>query len=147
MAFFLEAGFLPVILPGWGRVGVRLHLFATCMVALGTVLSAFWNIAANSWMHTPAGFTLEDGVFSPADWWQVVFNPPTVFFAFRLMVRIGFFLFAVAVAGQVLRLRGMLYSQPGFLRLCVACSPLGLVAVVAGWVVTEVGPSPGWCRV
>jgi cytochrome d ubiquinol oxidase subunit I len=281
MAFFLEAGFLPVMLLGWGRVGVRLHLFATCMVALGTVLSAFWILAANSWMHTPAGFTLEGGVFSPADWWQVVFNPsfpyrlahmltaslltgayvvagvsawrllrrgqeetsrrafslamaaalvfsagqivlgdlhglqvqrdqpmkvaamealwqtrsaapfvvfalpdmdaaanryaleiphaaslilkhdpdgvvlgldqvaaaerphvPTVFFAFRLMLGIGFFLFAVAVAGLVLRLRGMLYSRPGFLRLCVACSPLGLMAVVAGWVATEVGRQP-----
>lgn len=151
MAFFLEAGFLPVMLLGWGRVGVRLHLFATCMVALGTVLSAFWILAANSWMHTPAGFTLEDGVFSPADWWQVVFNPsfpyrlahvPTVFFAFRIMVGIGFFLFAVAVAGLVLRWRGALYARPWFLRLCVACSPLGLVAVVAGWVATEVGRQP-----
>lgn len=281
MAFFLEAGFLPVMLLGWGRVGVRLHLFATCMVALGTVLSAFWILAANSWMHTPAGFTLEAGIFSPADWWQVVFNPsfpyrlahmltaslltgafvvagvsawrllrrgqeeasrrafslamgaaaifsasqialgdlhglqvqrdqpmkvaamealwhtrpaapfvvfalpdmdaaanrhaleipyaaslilkhdpegivlgldrlaaderphvPTVFFAFRLMVAIGFFLFAVAVVGLILRWRGMLYSRPWFLRLCVASSPLGLVAVVAGWVATEAGRQP-----
>lgn len=281
MAFFLEAGFLPVMLLGWGRVGVRLHLFATCMVALGTVLSAFWILAANSWMHTPAGFTVEEGVFFPADWWQIVFNPsfpyrlahmltaalltgafvvagvsawrllqreqeetsrrafslamgaaavfsagqialgdlhglqvqrdqpmkvaamealwqtrpaaplvvfalpdmdaeanryaleipyaaslilkhdpqgivlgldqvaaeqrphvPTVFFAFRIMVAIGFLLFAVAVVGLVLRLRGTLYSRPWFLRLCIACSPLGLVAVIAGWVATEVGRQP-----
>jgi cytochrome d ubiquinol oxidase subunit I len=81
MAFFLEAGFLPVMLLGWGRVGARLHFFATCMVALGTVLSAFWILAANSWMHTPAGFTLEAGIFSPADWWAVVFNPS---FPYRL---------------------------------------------------------------
>jgi cytochrome d ubiquinol oxidase subunit I len=281
MAFFLEAGFLPVMLLGWGRVGVRLHLFATCMVALGTVLSAFWILAANSWMHTPAGFTLKAGIFFPADWWQIVFNPsfpyrlahmltaalltgafvvagvsawrllqreqeetsrrafslamgaaavfsagqialgdlhglqvqrdqpmkvaamealwqtrpaaplvvfalpdmdaeanryaleipyatslilkhdpqgivlgldqvtveerphvPTVFFAFRIMVAIGFLLFAVAVVGLVLRLRGTLYSRPWFLRLCIACSPLGLVAVIAGWVATEAGRQP-----
>jgi cytochrome bd ubiquinol oxidase subunit I len=281
MAFFLEAGFLPVMLLGWGRVGVRLHLFATCMVALGTVLSAFWILAANSWMHTPAGFAVEEGVFFPADWWQIVFNPsfpyrlahmltaafltgafvvagvsawrllrrgeeetsrrafslamgaavvlsagqialgdlhglqvqrdqpmkvaamealwqtrpaaplvvfalpdmdaeanryaleipyatslilkhdpqgivlgldqvtveerphvPTVFFAFRIMVAIGFLLFAVAVVGLVLRLRGTLYSRPWFLRLCIACTPLGLVAVIAGWVATEVGRQP-----
>ena len=281
MAFFLEAGFLPVMLLGWGRVGARLHLFATCMVALGTVLSAFWILAANSWMHTPTGFTLKAGIFFPADWWQVVFNPsfpyrlahmltaalltgafvvagvsawrllqreqeetsrrafslamgaaavfsagqialgdlhglqvqrdqpmkvaamealwqtrpaaplvvfalpdmdaevnryaleipyatslilkhdpqgvvlgldhvaaeerphvPTVFFAFRLMVGIGFLLFAVAMAGLVLRWRGALYSRRWFLRLCVACSPLGLVAVIAGWVATETGRQP-----
>jgi cytochrome d ubiquinol oxidase subunit I len=281
MAFFLEAGFLPVMLLGWGRVGVRLHLFATCMVALGTVLSAFWILAANSWMHTPTGFTLKAGIFFPADWWQIVFNPsfpyrlahmltaalltgafvvagvsawrllqreqeetsrrafslamggaalfsagqialgdlhglqvqrdqpmkvaamealwqtrpaaplvvfalpdmdaevnryaleipraaslilkhdpdgivlgldqvaaderphvPTVFFAFRLMVAIGFLLFAVAMVGLVLRLRGVLHSRPWFLRLCIACSPLGLVAVIAGWVATEAGRQP-----
>jgi len=98
MAFFLEAGFLPVMLLGWGRVGVRLHLFATCMVALGTVLSAFWILAANSWMHTPAGFTVKEGIFFPADWWQVVFNPS---FPYRLahMLTAAFLTGAFVVAG------------------------------------------------
>jgi cytochrome d ubiquinol oxidase subunit I len=67
---------------------------------------------------------------------------PTVFFAFRLMLAIGFLLFAVAATGLVLRLRGALYSRTWFLRLCVACSPLGLVAVLAGWIATEVGRQP-----
>jgi cytochrome d ubiquinol oxidase subunit I len=67
---------------------------------------------------------------------------PTVFFAFRIMVAIGFLLFAVAVVGLILRLRGTLYSRPWFLRLCIACSPLGLVAVIAGWVATEAGRQP-----
>src|SRR5690606_30170295 len=67
---------------------------------------------------------------------------PTVFFAFRLMLAIGFLLFAVAATGLVLRLRGALYSRAWFLRLCVACSPLGLVAVLAGWIATEVGRQP-----
>jgi cytochrome d ubiquinol oxidase subunit I len=241
----------------------------------------FWILAANSWMHTPAGFVVQEGIFLPADWWQIVFNPsfpyrlahmltaalltgafvvagvsawrllrreqeqtsrrafslamgaaavfsagqialgdlhglqvqrdqpvkvaamealwetrpgaplvvfalpdmdaaanryaleipraaslilkhdpegvvlgldqvaadarphvPTVFFAFRIMVAIGFLLFAVAVTGLVLRLRGVLYSRRWFLRLCVACSPLGLVAVLAGWVATETGRQP-----
>jgi cytochrome d ubiquinol oxidase subunit I len=67
---------------------------------------------------------------------------PTVFFAFRLMVAIGFLLFAVAVVGLVLRWRGVRHSRPWFLWLCVACSPLGLVAVIAGWVATEAGRQP-----
>ncbi len=281
MAFFLEAGFLPVMLFGWGRVGARLHLFATGMVALGTFLSAFWILAANSWMHTPAGYALEGGVFQPLDWWRIVFNPsfpyrlahmltaalltgafvvagvsawrllrrgaedssrralslamaaaailsplqialgdlhglqvqrdqpikvaameglwqtrpgapfvvfalpdmatasnrhaleiphgaslilkhdadavvfgldqveaaqrphvPTVFFAFRIMLAIGFFLLAVALLGLILRWRGALYNRPWFLQLCVAGGPLGLVAVLAGWIATETGRQP-----
>ncbi|HBX14552.1 MAG TPA: cytochrome ubiquinol oxidase subunit I, partial [Leclercia adecarboxylata] len=52
-AFFLEAGFLGVMLFGWNKVGPGLHFFATCMVALGTLMSTFWILASNSWMHTP----------------------------------------------------------------------------------------------
>ncbi|MFO1170267.1 MAG: cytochrome ubiquinol oxidase subunit I [Hyphomicrobiaceae bacterium] len=75
-AFFLEAGFLGVMLFGLSRVGPRLHFLATLMVAIGTLFSAFWILSANSWMHTPAGFTqAPNGQFLPADWWQVVFNP------------------------------------------------------------------------
>jgi len=67
-AFFLEATFLGVMLFGWRRVSPKLHFFATCMVALGTLISTFWIISANSWMHTPAGYRIVDGVFEPADW-------------------------------------------------------------------------------
>ncbi len=75
-AFFLEAGFLGVMLFGQDKVGPRLHFAATCVVALGTLLSAFWILAANSWMHTPAGYTVApDGQLLPADWWAVIFNP------------------------------------------------------------------------
>lgn len=74
-AFFLEAGFLGIMLFGWSRVGEKLHFFATCMVAIGTLISTFWILSANSWMHTPAGFTLVDGQFHPVDWWEIVFNP------------------------------------------------------------------------
>jgi cytochrome d ubiquinol oxidase subunit I len=74
-AFFLEAAFLGIMLFGWERVGDRLHFFATCMVALGTLLSAFWILSANSWMQTPDGFAIENGKAIPVDWFKVVFNP------------------------------------------------------------------------
>jgi cytochrome bd ubiquinol oxidase subunit I len=82
-AFFLEAGFLGVMLFGMDRVGRGLHYFATLMVAFGTLLSAFWILAANSWMQTPAGFAVnEAGQFVPTDWWAVIFNPS---FPYRLV--------------------------------------------------------------
>jgi len=74
-AFFLEASFLGVLLFGWKRVSPRVHLLSTCMVALGTCISAFWIMASNSWMQTPAGYSLQGGTFVPDDWWAVVFSP------------------------------------------------------------------------
>jgi cytochrome bd ubiquinol oxidase subunit I len=75
-AFFLEAGFLGVMLFGLDRVGPRLHFVATLMVATGTLMSALWILSANSWMQTPAGFaTNADGQFVAADWFKVIFNP------------------------------------------------------------------------
>lgn len=281
MAFFLEASFLPLMLFGWGRIGPRLQFVATVMVALGTVLSAFWILVANSWMHTPAGYVYEDGVFRVADWWAVLFNPsapyrfahmimaslltgafviagvsawhlrrglhpalarralaiavvsaavfapaqifigdlhglqvkrdqpvkvaameglwhttagapflvfawpderaernryeiaipyagslilthdpngvvegltevpaserpsvPWVFFSFRVMLAIGFFLFALAVCGVVLLWRGTLYDARRYQRVCMFSIPLGFVAVIAGWIVAEVGRQP-----
>ncbi len=281
MAFFLEASFLPLLLFGFGRVGPRLHFFATLMVATGTLLSAFWILSANSWMHTPAGYALRDGVIHVTDWFAAIFNPSfpfrfahmvmasfltgafvvagvsawhllrgrceplarrglslalwaalvcapaqvllgdlhglntrqvqpvklaamealwetrthapfvvfawpdqvaqrnhwelgiplagslilthapdgqvagldqvgpaerphvaTVFWAFRIMLFIGFLLLALAVVGLILRLRGALYSRRWYLLLLVAASPLGFVAVLAGWTVTEVGRQP-----
>jgi cytochrome d ubiquinol oxidase subunit I len=81
-AFFLEATFLGVMLFGWRKVSDRLHFFATCMVALGTLLSTFWIISANSWMQTPQGYAIDArGWFVPVDWWAIVFNPS---FPYRL---------------------------------------------------------------
>jgi cytochrome bd ubiquinol oxidase subunit I len=74
-AFFLEATFLGIMLFGAQRVPRGVHFFATCMVALGTLISAFWILAANSWMHTPAGFSVRDGVYYPESWPAVIFNP------------------------------------------------------------------------
>jgi cytochrome bd ubiquinol oxidase subunit I len=74
-AFFLEAGFLGVMLFGWNRVGPGLHFMATVMVAVGTLVSAFWILASNSWMHTPQGHEIVAGVVVPVDWLRVIFNP------------------------------------------------------------------------
>ena len=83
-AFFLEAGFLGVMLFGMSKVGKGLHFFATCMVALGTLISATWIISANSWMQTPVGFAMNaKGQFVPAgSWWTIMFNPS---FPYRLV--------------------------------------------------------------
>ncbi|TBV07644.1 cytochrome ubiquinol oxidase subunit I [Phytopseudomonas dryadis] len=80
-AFFLEAGFLGVMLFGWNRVGPGLHFFSTLMVAVGTLISTFWILASNSWMQTPQGFEIVDGRVIPVDWFAVVFNPS---FPYRL---------------------------------------------------------------
>lgn len=82
-AFFLESGFLGVMLFGRNRVGKGLHFAATCLVAIGTLMSAFWILSANSWMQTPAGYAIApDGRFVPSDWWAVIFNPS---FPYRLV--------------------------------------------------------------
>jgi cytochrome d ubiquinol oxidase subunit I len=80
-AFFLEATFLGVMLFGRGRVSERMHLVATLMVAGGTTLSAFWILSLNSWMQTPAGYTILDGRMHAANWLEIVFNPS---FPYRL---------------------------------------------------------------
>jgi cytochrome bd ubiquinol oxidase subunit I len=74
-AFFLEAGFLGIMLFGMNRVGPRLHFAATCLVALGTLLSASWILAANSWMQTPSGVAFHDAHLVVTDWWKVIANP------------------------------------------------------------------------
>ncbi len=280
-AFFLEATFLGVLLFGRRRVAPGMHFAAACMVALGTLLSAFWILSANSWMQTPAGFEMRDGTFFVTSWWNVVFNPsfpyrfahmvtaaflttafvvagvsawhllegrivpharigfsmamglitvlaplqillgdlhglntlehqpakvaameghwqpkqgaplilfalpdqaaatnhyevkvpklgslilthsldgqvpglsqwppadrpyvPLVFFAFRLMVGLGLLMLGVAAAGLWLRLRGQLYEAGWFLKVAIACSPIGFIALLAGWVTTEAGRQP-----
>src|SRR3954471_11880575 len=81
-AFFLEAGFLGVMLFGIRKVGPGLHIFATCMVALGTLVSSTWIVASNSWMQTPQGHAVVNGRVVPLDWWAVIFNPS---FPYRLV--------------------------------------------------------------
>jgi cytochrome d ubiquinol oxidase subunit I len=99
-AFFLEAGFLGVMLFGLDRVGPRLHFAATCLVAVGTLISAFWILSANSWMQTPQGHTVSaEGFFAPESWWAIIFNPS---FPYRLVhTVIGAYLTTAMIVGAV----------------------------------------------
>ena len=99
-AFFLEAGFLGVMLFGRSRVGPNLHFLATLMVAIGTFISAFWILAVNSWMQTPAGYAINtDGQFIVTSWWEVIFNPS---FPYRLVhMVLAAYLITAFVVGAV----------------------------------------------
>ncbi|MBS1165003.1 MAG: cytochrome bd ubiquinol oxidase, subunit [Proteobacteria bacterium] len=128
-AFFLEAGFLGVMLFGLKRVGRGLHLFATGMVAVGTLLSATWIIAANSWMQTPQGFgTNAAGQFVPLDWWAIIFTPS---FPYRLvhMVLAAYLTTALVVGacGAWHLLKGSAPRRSA----TMFCMAMGMVAVVA----------------
>lgn len=134
-AFFLEAGFLGIMLFGLKRVGPGLHFFATAMVAAGTLMSAFWILSVNSWMHTPRGYAFnEQGQFIPADWWAIVFNPS---FPYRLvhMVLAAYLTtaFAVGAAGafHLLRNRNNPHARVMFsmaMWMAAAVTPLQIVA-------------------
>ena len=98
-AFFLEAGFLGVMLFGMGRVGPRMHFAATLIVAIGTVISAFWILSANSWMQTPAGYSINaDGLFMPESWTEIIFNPSFPY-RFAHMVTAAYLTTAFVVGG------------------------------------------------
>ncbi len=280
-AFFLEATFLGVLLFGRDKVPQGVHLFAAIMVAVGTFISSFWILSANSWMQTPAGIEIIDGMVHVTSWMQAIFNPSfpyrfahmvlaaflttaffviavsgwyllrnksreyarvmfsmtlwlvtliaplqvligdlhgldtlehqpvkvaamegnwetrgnvplllfaipdqqaeknhfelgipggaslilkhhvegvvpglkdwapedrphvaTVFWSFRIMVAIGFLMVAIALISLVLRWRGTLYEARWFHRLCTLMLPLPFVAVLAGWITTEMGRQP-----
>ena len=98
-AFFLEAGFLGVMLFGMKRVGPGLHFLSTCAVAVGTLISATWILASNSWMQTPQGHEIIDGRAVPVDWLLVIFNPS---FPYRLahMVVAAFLATALVVGAS-----------------------------------------------
>ena len=98
-AFFLEAGFLGIMLFGLNRVGPKLHFTATTMVAVGTLFSAFWILSANSWMQTPDGYMIENGRAVVTSWWDAIFNPS---FPYRLVhMVLAAFLTTALVVGAV----------------------------------------------
>lgn len=134
-AFFLEAGFLGVMLFGRERVGERLHFFATLMVAIGTLISATWILAVNSWMHTPAGYAINDvGQFIPTDWWAVVFNPS---FPYRLvhMVLAAYLTTAFVVGGV-----GAWHLLKARYRLAEVDDGAKVMFSMAMWMATLVAP-------
>jgi cytochrome bd ubiquinol oxidase subunit I len=120
-AFFLEATFLGVLLFGRDKVPHGVHLFAACMVAIGTFISSFWILSANSWMHTPAGVELVNGVFQMTSWTQAIFNPsfPYRFAHFAIASFItGGFVVAGVSAWYLLQGRHTDFAQKA-LKMCV----------------------------
>ena len=106
-AFFLEAGFLGIMLFGATRVPGWLHTLATFLVAFGTTLSAFWIIVLNSWMHTPQGYELRDGVVHAANWMEIVFNPSMPYRLTHMLLASGLTVaFLIAGLSAFRRLRG-----------------------------------------
>ncbi len=134
-AFFVEAGFIGVMLFGWRKVGPKLHFLATCLVALGTLNSSFWILAANSWMQTPQGAGFVDGRFVSEDWWAIVFNPS---FPYRLahMLLASFLTVSFVVAGTsawyLLRRRHADIARRGFSLAMGAAAVLAPLQIFAG---------------
>jgi cytochrome d ubiquinol oxidase subunit I len=126
-AFFVEAGFIGVLLYGEGRVRKATMFVSTVMVALGTLLSSTWIIAANSWMQTPAGYQLVDGRFEPTDWMRVIFNPSFIWrwphMVAAVLISAGFFMAGIS-AWYLVRGRAV-----GFARRSMSIA-LGVAAVL-----------------
>ena len=137
-AFFLESGFLAVLLFGWDRVGRKLHFFSTCMVCLGAHFSAIWIVVANSWMQTPAGYHLviRNGVERAeiTDFWEVVFNPSSMDRLFHTLCgawQAGAFLVVSVSAWYLLKKRHLDFARASLrvgLTVALAASLLQLVS-------------------
>jgi cytochrome d ubiquinol oxidase subunit I len=127
-AFFLEATFLGIMLFGWSRVPPGLHVLAAVLVAVGTSLSAFWILAANSWMQTPAGHEIRNGIAYPVDWIAVIFNPsfPYRFAHMFTAAYLTTSLVVLAVGARYLLKGRYLEESKTMLRM-----GLGMVAILA----------------
>ena len=135
-AFFLEAGFLGIMLFGMRKVGPGLHLFATGAVAVGSIISAFWILSANSWMHTPRGFDIgADGRFVAQDWWAIIFNPSFPY-RFSHMMLATFLATALLIAGasawQLLRDATHLRARAQFSMALWVVAVLAPVQIAVG---------------
>jgi len=146
-AFFLEASFLGILLFGGDRVPRWLHVFSALMVAFGTTMSAFWILSANSWMQTPVGYTMADGIVYPANWWAIIFNPS---FPYRLAHMLNASLLTGGFVGIAVGARYLLANRhaeeartmlrmaigplhlremlPATLKICVATAAMVVVA-------------------
>lgn len=114
-AFFLEAVFIGIMLFGTSRVANWLHTLATFLVAFGTTMSAFWILVLNSWMHTPTGFELRDGVVHATDWWAIIFNPSMPYRLVHMLLASGLTV-AFLIAG-ISAFRMLIGDRAGSTRL------------------------------
>jgi cytochrome bd ubiquinol oxidase subunit I len=134
-AFFLEAGFLGIMLFGHGKVSEKVHLMATFFVAFGTTLSAFWILALNSWMQTPAGYEIVDGVYHVKSWLEVIFNPSFPYRFTHMMLASALtcaFLLVGLSAWQVLRGVGQ-RSAPRVMRVGLTLAAIAIpLQILAG---------------
>jgi len=138
-AFFLESGFLAVLVFGWDRVSSRMHFFATCMVALGAVFSSVWIIVANSWMQTPAGFHIVgEGTNARAeivDFWAMVFNPSSMPRLAHTLIGayiLGAFFVMSISAYYILKRRHIAMASKGFTLALVVGALAALAAPITG---------------
>jgi cytochrome bd ubiquinol oxidase subunit I len=135
-AFFLEAGFLGIMLFGMNKVGRGLHFSATCLVSIGTLISMTWILASNSWMQTPRGYTIDaaTGRFLPADWLAIIFNPS---FPFRLVhMGLAAFLSVAFVVGAT----GAWHMLKARRQGTIASEPVRMMFSMAMWMATIVAP-------
>lgn len=134
-AFFLEAGFLGIMLFGWNRVSSKIHYAATCLVMIGTAVSAFWILSANSWMQTPAGYIVENGKFIVTSWSQVIFNP-SVGVRFVHMMLASYLTTCFVVAGvaayYLLQQRHIETARKCFSTVLLAAAILAPAQIVMG---------------
>jgi cytochrome d ubiquinol oxidase subunit I len=120
-AFFLEASFLGIMLFGWNRFPPWLHTMASVIVALGTALSGFWILAANSWMQTPAGFILEHGVTVPVSWVEIIFNPSFPYRFTHMMIATYLTTSLVVAAAGARYLLGDRFREEAMTMLRMGC--------------------------
>lgn len=134
-AFFLEAGFLGVMLFGWNRVGPKLHYVATLFVTVGTIISAFWILSANSWMQTPAGYSYINGQYQVASWIHAIFNPSFLIRFFHMLFAslvTASFVVAGVAAWYLLRKRHVEIAKPCFSFALWAALIITPIQVVIG---------------
>ena len=138
-AFFLESGFLAVLVFGWDRVSPRMHFFSTIMVSLGSMFSAVWIVVANSWQQTPAGYHIVgsgiDRRAEVTEFWSVVFNPSTVERLSHVLIGAfilgGFFVMSVS-AYYLLKRRHEDFARRSFAIALPFAAVFSLAALFSG---------------
>ena len=134
-AFMLEAGFLGIMLFGWNRLPPKLHFFATCMVVVGSSLSVFWIMVANSWMQTPAGVVLQDGRLILTSYREAIFNPDMVFGVTHMYVaclETSLFVIGGISAWYVLRRRHVEFFARSFQAALIAAVVIAPLQALIG---------------